>query len=282
MIANRPSNAVAPNPELSEQPRTASESNSAWLARALGSQDSSGTIVLIGGVSLTEFRIRVAQSHARQDLLPSFWSYAALIRGNRQRGGWDLYEVSLEPPAGFGFVPANNGVQQSSFSHYDDPARYPNIACIRFTVPAQAVAERASSFPQALESAVATFRKQRSLVDLTALLIEWLGFVWGAGDKGNPLLKGLGVPSAVFLESVFAIAGVELTPGLASQSSCPETIWQAAKWWHEFYESEAALTQSAPQGSYFIGQPSAAVVEGEDAVKRTSKAPGRSRRKASR
>jgi hypothetical protein len=73
-----------------------------------------------------------------------------------------------------------------------------------------------------------------------------------------------------------------LTPGLSSASSCPEAMWQAAKWWTGFYEKTAAAPSASggksgkgkpgkadapkavpmvPQGFYKIGQASAAIVE---------------------
>ena len=260
MISIRPSAAVEPSPHLTEFPRPEGQTNSEWFSRALPAGEAAGAIVLLGGVSLTDFRLRVAQSHARNDLLPSYWSHAALIRQASGERNWELHEVSLEPPGGFGAVPANNGVQQANFSAYDEPSRFPNIACLQVRVRPDAL-RQGLALAQALEAAVNTFRRQRSVVDLGSMLVEWLGFVWGVGEKGNPLFKSMGVPSAVFIESVFAMTGVELTPGLAGQSSCPEAIWQAAKWWHEFYESEATLTESPLTGRYFIGQPAAAVVE---------------------
>jgi hypothetical protein len=38
------------------------------------------------------------------------------------------------------------------------------------------------------------------------------------------------------MEAAFAARGFDLTPGLESRSSCPEAIWQAATWWHGFYQ----------------------------------------------
>ncbi len=45
----------------------------------------------------------------------------------------------------------------------------------------------------------------------------------------------MSVHAAPWLEAALgrrghALAGVDLTPGLASEASCPEAIWQAAKW----------------------------------------------------
>jgi hypothetical protein len=66
---------------------------------------------------------------------------------------------------------------------------------------------------------------------------------------------------------VYGIAGVELTPGLSSASSCPEAIWAAAKWWHQFYEQGMGVADAAharariPSGHFAVRQPAAAVVE---------------------
>jgi len=247
MIDIRSSAAFKPSQYLTKLPRPRGQTNSEWLARALGSREPTGAMVLLGGVSPTAFRVRVAQSHARNDLLPSFWSHVALLRRAFGKADWDLYEASLEPTGGFGFAPSSNGVQHGLFSVYDNPDVFPNIACLQVRMRPDAL-RAGVALPQALEDAVNAFRRQ-------------LGFVWGAADKVNPLFKNMGVPSAVFIESVFAMIGVELTPGLASQSSCPEAIWQAAKWWHEFYQSEATLTEHPLEGRYVIGQPAAAVIE---------------------
>jgi hypothetical protein len=81
------------------------------------------------------------------------------------------------------------------------------------------------------------------------------------------LLAGNGLPSAAFVETVYGIAGVEVTPGLSSASSCPEAIWVAAKWWHQFYgegtgvRDEAHAIARMPTGNFAVRQPAAAVVE---------------------
>jgi hypothetical protein len=78
-------------------------------------------------------------------------------------------------------------------------------------------------------------------------------------------LNGEGLPSAVFAETLFGLAGIELTPGLATASTCPEAIWQAAKWWASFYEqtsdfSAAVHAQSmVPKGCFVLRQPAAAI-----------------------
>ena len=62
-----------------------------------------------------------------------------------------------------------------------------------------------------------------------------IAFVWGVARSPNPLMDGLGIPSAAMLEIVIGAVDFDLTPGLESRSSCPEAISQAAKYWHEYY-----------------------------------------------
>jgi len=64
MISIRRAPTSQGNSELREERPRAGEGNVAWLAR----MKARGGILLIGGTSLSHFRIRVAQSHVRQDL----------------------------------------------------------------------------------------------------------------------------------------------------------------------------------------------------------------------
>jgi hypothetical protein len=147
-------------------------------------------------------------------------------------------------------------VQSCRLDEYDDPLRFPNIAVLQFTdavPPIQANIDRVKG--------------QRSVIDLPTLVLPWLGYIWSAGQAGNPLLAGYGLPSAAFVETVYGIAGIELTPGLSSASSCPEAIWAAAKWWHEFYGEETGVGDEAhaiarrPSGYFAVRQPAAAVID---------------------
>lgn len=250
MIPSRHSDASKPNPHLETPKRRKNEANSKWLSRALKDEKPNGWVCLIGGAGVTDFRLRVAQSDVRSDLLPAFWSHAAVITDAKSSSpkDWLLHEVQLEPPSGFQNLAANNGVREERLGRYDDPKAYPNFAAINFHIDVKKI-----------RSAVKSFRNQRGFIDVPPLMIEWLAFAWGAGDRANPLLRQVGMPSAAFVEGVFAIAGLELTPGLSSQSSCPEAIWQAAKWWHDFYASEAMAVEEAPTGFCVIGQEAAAV-----------------------
>src|SRR5207253_525142 len=105
----------------------------------------------------------------------------------------------------------SNGVRTIALGTFDDPGWFPNLAIITFGLDPAAIADN-----------VERVKAQRSLIDLPRLLVPWLGYVWGAGQNVNPLLEGIGLPGAAFVEAVYALADVELTPGLSSQATCPE------------------------------------------------------------
>ncbi len=221
------STAAGPSKGLQKVPRNPDEDNIDWLARNLAGGDGS-VIVLLGGTSPTAFRLRVAQSHVRHDLYPSSWSHAALLdRPAKKLSATKLWEISLEAPKGPGFPPPSNAVQTGSLAAYANPKGYPNIAVLHVPVPRAEV-----------QSALKRFQMQRAVLDSVDLLIRWLAFAWGVSATGNPLLDNHGIPTAAMLDVVFGAAGFDLTPGLESRASCPEAIWQAAKWWHEYYRKQ--------------------------------------------
>jgi hypothetical protein len=255
MITTRQSGARQRNASLTEI-RGRQPSNVAWLAR----RARPGSVVLLGGSGLIDFRLRVAQSHLRSDLLPSFWSSAGIIVSPTI-----LLTVPIDARLDPEMVPSHNAIHECAIADFDDPARYPNIAVVQFADRGDAIV----AYARRLES-------QRSAIDLVQMLVPWLSFVWGAGTTGNPLQQNIGVPSAGMVETAFGIAGIELTPGVSSAASCPEAIWQSALWWHDFYRqtadampagthSTAAAAAPAggivPTGAYMVRQPAAAVVE---------------------
>lgn len=223
----------------------ARETNLAWLERA----KATGGLVLLGGSTLAHFRVRVAQSHIRRDLMPSFWSVAGIIvRPGR------LATVPFEDIPDAGTITMNNGIVDVPLKRFDDPEEWPNIAVLQFANGVTA-------------DDVDSVRHDRGMIDIPSLMVRWLAFAWGADVAGNPLLEGQGVPSAAFVGSAYSMARIDLTPGLASASACPEAIWQSAKWWREFYEktagssSKADKAAAAPAGKYVVRQPAAAIIE---------------------
>jgi hypothetical protein len=252
VISIRQSNADKANDKLVETKAKPNETNSAWLKR-VGAQDG---VLLLGGASISHFRIRVAQSHARADLKPSSWSLAGILYDETK-----FLSVPLELCGEASEIAQGNGVQTCNMADYNDPHQFPNIAVLRFTRDAAKIHENCyllAGNPAEKKPA------QRNIIDLPSLMIPWLSFIWICGRASNPLTDGLGLPSAAFVETVYGIAGIELTPGLASATSCPEAIWQAAKYWQQFYK-EAAKTdnkrnakQQIPTGQYAVRQKAAA------------------------
>jgi len=223
MLSLRRSPARSSNRSLTAAPRK-SLTNAAYVDKHSPSDEASTAIVLLGGKSPVDFRVRVAQAHARDDLAPSAWSHIGVL-GVRAKNPLrrNLIELPLQGRVGLGYPPATNGVVETPIGDYDDPAAFPNIAVLRVPVPHAAV-----------DAAITEFCRQRTVMDALELTLAWLAFAWGVGSTGNPLLAGLGVPSAAFVEYVVGAAGYDLVPGFPSRSSCPEAIWQSARWWHEF------------------------------------------------
>jgi hypothetical protein len=264
MITSRVSGAGRKNATL--QPTGDFPTNTAWLASLPDDIARPGAVLLLGGASMVDFRIRVAQSHLRHDLLPSFWSQAGLLASRET-----FLSVPLDERLMPLRVPSTNAIHECPLAAYDDPVRYPNIAVLNFAEPATVMVVHARRL-----------MLQRNAVDLPQLVVAWLAFVWGAGAAGNPLFQNYAVPSAAFVETAFGMGGIELTPGGASAASGPEAVWQAALWWHDYYEATATASVAGmqrgprgpdgprspeaivPYGAYLTRQAAAAVVVEDD------------------
>jgi hypothetical protein len=265
MPGYRRSTATERNPAIG--PFTSS-SIEAEARRLAGTGAIDWMLLLVGGSDLLHFRLRVAQSHVRMDLAPSFWSHIGLLR--EDEGQVVLYEVALDPPQGFRDMPRSNGIQRTTVGRYDDRARFPNVALLRFPIAPVDGGAGSAALPDLQEVIEKHVEQERGILDLPGLILPWLGFAWGAGTPSNPLVAGTGVPAAVFAEAAFSAVGVELTPGLSTRSSCPEAIWQAALWWHPYYAARSpqegaggggAPVDHQPRGTFLVTQPEAAYVQ---------------------
>ena len=238
MINLLSSNAGSRSKDFTEAKRKSGQDNLAWIAENIPGGTDQTVVVMVGGKSSTAFRLRLAQSHVRTDLLPSYWSHVFLLdKSAKNPGSTKIHEISLEPREGFGFPAPDNGVQVGKLSQYANAEAYPNIAVLNVPVKLNEVLE-----------SLGRFKKQRAVLDGVDLIVHWLAYVWGVARSPNPLFDGLGIPSAAMLEIVVGACGFDLTPGLESRSSCPEAIWQAATWWHEYYKDQ---NKPGLTGAYF-------------------------------
>jgi hypothetical protein len=206
------------------KPVTRKGGNGGYVEAQAAKDGNKTSLLLLGGKGPVDFRLRIAQAHARDDLLPSAWSHVAILgEPTKNPLRRSVFEIPMSGRASIGYPPATNGVVVSSVGEYDDPDVFPNVAVLQVPVSFSIVAE-----------GIEAFRKYRNVLDALELLLAWWGFAWGVGTTGNPLFGGLGIPSAAFVEYVIAGAGYDLVPGFPSRSSCPEAIWQSTRWWHEF------------------------------------------------
>lgn len=266
----RRSDVARENPLLKEMAAPAQvaaerTANFTWLD-ATGYRDG---VLLLGGTSIVDFRMRVAQSELRQDLLPSFWSTCGLLIDGKV-----LMTARVDAISNSSARVERNGLEAVTLdaeSRYGDPSLYPNIAILQFTDDHALIREH-----------VARIGQERNIVDLLAQIVSWLSYCWAVGGSSNPLMHGHGIPSASLVERAHGLAGIDLSPGLPSASSCPEAIWQAARWWYEAYDGVEPSTKSkqedafTPRGAYLIRQPAAAAagirddIQGEQ-IMRTSR-----------
>lgn len=224
MFAMRHSGAGSPNRQVRQMAARRGEGNAVWLQRTEITQG----VLLVGGTGSTDLRLRVAQSRLRSDLTPSHWSLAGLLDHA------EVVTVALDAIGDPGEFASRNGVTRLPIDRYDDPARYPNVAVLQFS----------STFDPVLE-AVDAITSGRAILDVPALSATWIAALWGVADLDAPLREGRGMPAAALVELAHAIAGIELTPGLESTSSCPEAIWQSARWWTDYYRESLAVAMRA-------------------------------------
>jgi hypothetical protein len=228
MINILSSGAVNPSGDFVEVERKSGQDNLSWIRENLKDSKDKTTLVMVGGKSPTSFRLRMAQSHVRSDMMPSYWSHVMMLdQAADDFGATEILEISLEPREGFGFPVPENGLQHDKLRHYARRSEYPNVAILNVPVKYSDVS-----------AAMVKFQKQRAVLDAVDLIVNWLAYLWGVARSPNPLLEGQGVPSSAMLEIVIGACGFDLTPGLESRSSCPEAIWQAARWWHEYYQGQ--------------------------------------------
>lgn len=216
--------------DIYKMDRIKREPNLEWLKRAYESFAFDNIadwsfIVLAGGKDVASFRIRIAQSHLRGDMLPSFWSECALFKIEQNAfANASFFNLPLFQPAVATYAPTRNGLIEMPFNKLPTQKDYPNLALLAIPVPQQAIL-----------SALADYKKARVSYDAVENILPWLAFVWGAGNASNPLMQQIGFPSAMMLNQIFAANGFDLAPGVNANLSTPETFWSGVKHWQDYY-----------------------------------------------
>lgn len=234
------------NDDYKETAREVGERNMHWFERMAADMRASSVgvdvgqwtyIVLLGGSDTTSFRIRVAQSHLRSDMLPSLWSHTLVLQvAEGGTANATAIYVPLSQPDGVEFPVRTNGVVARPFADFDDPDIYRNVSLIALPVPQRDILIQ-----------LERFTKSRPVFDTLEYVLRWLAFVWGAARTTNPLHDNYGLPTACMLDAICSAAGYDLTPGLESRSSCPEAISIAVLHWAEYYTNAG---KPAPVGRY--------------------------------
>jgi hypothetical protein len=75
-------------------------------------------------------------------------------------------------------VPSTNAIRECVMADYDDPVRWPNIGVVRFATDMDVVVAQAREVAS-----------RRTVVELPALVLAWLGFAWAVTGQHNPLTE---------------------------------------------------------------------------------------------
>lgn len=228
MIPILNSDTINPSNIFKESRRTGGQNNVKWLHEHICQKKGYLNLILIGGRSLVDYRLRIAQSHLRDDMTPSSWSSVLIVTNiEKEFEMTGLIEISLDLNKVFNVSISSNAVNdKSTIKSYANSNKYPNIAVLSFKCDVNKI-----------ENAIDIYKKNRGNNDSYELILKWLGFIIGVGKSSNPLFEGYGIPSAVFAETIVNSIGFELTPGLPNAISTPEAIWQSARWWNEFHRT---------------------------------------------
>jgi len=223
------SDTINPSNIFKESKRPAGQNNVKWLQEHLCKKKGYLNLLLLGGRSLVDYRLRIAQSHLRDDMTPSSWSSVLIVTNIEKNFEMtELIEISLDLKKVFDVSISNNAVNDmSTIKSYANANKYPNIAVLSFMCDVDKI-----------KNAINIYKKNRGNNDSYEHILKWLGFIIGVGKSSNPLFEGYGIPSAVFAETIVNSIGFELTPGLPNAISTPEAIWQSARWWKEFHVSK--------------------------------------------
>ena len=224
------------------RPRRAVESTASaheFFREVFGGSSRGPWVLLAGGSDVRHVRVRLAQSVVRYDERPSAWSHVALLldvdpdEPLRSTG----VEVRLDETRETG--PERHYVSFFSLTDYADPARWPNLGLVTLR-PKKKARSANPAIPRvhrvdgkSLTKRVITHALDPSPARAThsfgAWLSAWSAHLFDPSRVQNPLLANVPVPSAGFVDYVFAASGVNLTPAASTPAVCPEHLWASVR-----------------------------------------------------
>jgi hypothetical protein len=218
-----------------ETPSATKNSNKPFfdtVSAALKGQPPQAMVLLVGGSDWRSLGLRHAQATLRFDRRPSAWSHAALILD------WDGdnvarssgVEASLDPEQPQLHVPERDGVTAFSLRRYFDALHYPNVCLAAFTPPAGPEGESGLA---RISEAARNPQRDGIRFPVWDAFGAWHHYLYQPYKCRNPLLDGLGVPSALLCEAALEAAGVPAAPGATEIQIAPEHLWATFKHWHD-------------------------------------------------
>jgi hypothetical protein len=192
-------------------------------------------IGFLGQRDIPGVTLRNAQATLRWDVRPSLWSHAFLLLSRRadpnprSLRNARLLEVPMYSRMGEFPRPERNAVSESRLGRYDDPELDANAALVAIQMSDAEAAE--------VKKRAENFNVDRLRYDLWDSLGAWQAYLWSRGQATNPLVNGIPIPAAAYVEMAFEAIGLDLTPGSSERNSAPEHIWNAVVWWHEAFKT---------------------------------------------
>lgn len=189
--------------------RVSGRSNAAFVeehARA-------GRVGLVGGASVVDRAIALAQRPLARAAGKSAWSHAFLFQGRRADGQHWVIESDLDVHRKH----VRLGVQENRASKYADEAAWPSIAILDFGLTAREV-ERVHALALELVAERVRYSVRELLGTLAAMRSP------RARAKANPLAREHALFCSAFVQHVFRECGVDLVPGVDVKHTAPEDL----------------------------------------------------------
>jgi hypothetical protein len=176
-----------------------------------------GRVGLVGGVTLIEKAIQMAERHLDEQKRWSLWSHAMLFEGARPDGHQWIIESDLDVH----HKHIRLGVQENRVAKYHHESVYPNLAILDFHL---SDAQVAALLREALEivASHATYSLRELVGTAVALRHPWFR------PRQNLLARKKSMYCSGFVQYIFHQAGMDLAPGVHPSHGTPEDISRAA------------------------------------------------------